>query len=205
MSRAPLVSLLALAFAPLAPAQTLVPPAAPTTTPPAGVAGPRRTPSAMATRLAENAPKFNPNPAVPEPAPASADDSAEIAPKNQILRLPRVVVEAYRPLNLKDRQVLTPEEKLKLAFKAAPALHLGNTFGANRLIAEAMIADAERLQRKEEAQDLVSLMQIVSPEAAKQLQREAWRAYMRPPDFGRTKGAQGTNSRLGMFFDRVVD
>jgi hypothetical protein len=58
-----------------------------------------------------------------------------------------------------EREMLTPSARLELALKKYPGLRIGSFWiFRNDGVALAMLADEERLERKKEMQDLVSLL-----------------------------------------------
>jgi hypothetical protein len=208
MSRARIASLLAFATATAvagsaaesAPAQVsagatspiLAAPSGPLPGPDAALARPRAISSTAAAQLAAAAPKFDA--AVPKFDPAATAKPAELTPdlretdkpRNTIVRLPRYVVQEEKPPVFKERELLTPQARVKLALAKHPGLHFGSFWIFNNDgIALAMLAEEERLEQKREFEDLAAMTRFSDPATHATVKREVERAFMREPDFGR--------------------
>ena len=201
MSRARIASLLAFATATAvagsaadsAPSQvsageTSPIPAVPGLTLPGTDAAPARSraiSSTMAAQLAAAAPKFDPA-AAAKPAEPAPDLRETDRPRNTIVRLPRYVVQEEKPPVFKERELLTPKARIKLAMAKHPGLHFGSFWiFSNEGIALAMLAEEERLEQKREFEDLAAMTRFSDPATHATVKREVERAFMREPDFGR--------------------
>ena len=181
MTRSPLVSLsiaaaaCGMAFAapaepaadkaPVETSPVFVAPAAPAATPAAAPAPtadrPRPISPTLASQLNAAVPKFEPAPAPATTKPiAPGTDLREIdKPRNTIIRLPNFEVQEEKIPEMKPREMLTQPERLRLALKKYPGLHVGSLpFFSNHGVALAMQAEDERLERKKEMDDLLSLL-----------------------------------------------
>lgn len=156
-------------------AQTTAPsasPPLPSITPPATSPAPSPAPEnpralspAIAARLSAEVPKFTPPPAT-APATAPADLRAVDRPRNTIFRLPQYVVQDEKPPAFKERHLLTPTGRLSLALQRYPGLRFGSLpFFSNHGLALAMLAEDDRLERKAERDDLVTLLSLPSDRA----------------------------------------
>jgi len=188
-------------------AQTQTPPpsqpeAAPSVAP--ASAAPATTPTvrrravspALAASLAETMPKYNP-PA--EPAPKTAEEEAAERPRNQIVRLPQVVVEGERPPVFTERQLYTQAELARLASRRyLSELDRGvlnrftlPLFGQSaEQRAMSIYEDEERQRHIAEGRQAVSLLRQTDPAAARDLKRETDAAYIRPAEFTPTAGGR---------------
>lgn len=152
-------------------AQTTAPsasPPLPSITPPATSPAPSPAPEnpralspAVAARLSAEFPKFT-----PPPATAPADPRAVDRPRNTIFRLPQYVVQEEKPPAFKERHLLTPTGRLSLALQRYPGLRFGSLpFFNNHGLALAMLAEDDRLERRAEMDDLVTLLSLPSDRA----------------------------------------
>ncbi len=112
----------------------------------------------VAELLAAAAPKYSPpeaGPAKPvETAPEETDQ-----PRNRIIRLSPYIVRERRPLELKERDVLTAKGRLDLALQRHPGLRLGSLGPlTNNRWAYAMLEEELALERRKEMLDLLSLL-----------------------------------------------
>lgn len=106
-------------------------------------------------RVVAGLPKFTP--AKPTAVGEESPDLRETdKPRNGIIRLPRYQVREKKAPDFKNREMLTPEGKIELAFKRRPGLKIGNIFGLNRGIAMAMLAEDEAYERRLEMEELSS-------------------------------------------------
>lgn len=138
---------------------------------------------ATSERVVSGLPKFSPPKAKAEESEAT-DLRETDKPKNAIIRLPRYHVRERKIPDFKNRELLTPEGKLDLAFKRHPGLKIGNIFGLNRGVAMAMLAEDEAYERRLEMEELSSFT--------------AWmdKNYPMDPQTGR-RTAAGTTSTTG--------
>lgn len=111
---------------------------------------------ATSARVVSGLPRYSPPKANGEENDASTDSPETDKPRNAIIRLPRYHVREPKLPQFKDRELLTPEGKLDLAFKRRPGLKIGNLFGLNRGIAMAMLAEDEAYERRLEMAELSS-------------------------------------------------
>jgi len=107
-------------------------------------------------RVVSGLPRYAPPKVNGEETDSSADLRETEKPKNAIIRLPRYHVRDRKLPEFKNRELLTPEGKIDLAFKRHPGLKVGNIFGLNRGIAMAMYADEEAYERRLEMEELNS-------------------------------------------------
>lgn len=116
-------------------------------------ARPRLISPETAARLAAVAPKF-------DPARAPSTQSEGPLPLDEgVLSLERYIVEGERPPNIKERQFLTPETKVKLGYKRNPGLKIGSLpFLNNDAVARDMLEEDLELERRREMGDLHSLL-----------------------------------------------
>jgi hypothetical protein len=143
-----------------------------------------------AAKLAVVAPKFDSVPPKPETTDAPAKPTEPIdlreidKPRNTIIRLPNYLVQEEKPSVIKEREVLTPKARLENAYKKHPGLHVGSLpFLSNDGIALFMQQEDERLERKSEFEDLVSLLRFGDPAHAA-VKSEVEQAFMREARFG---------------------
>lgn len=111
---------------------------------------------ATSARVVSGLPKYSPPKANSEEGEAASDLRETDKPKNAIIRLPRYHVRERKIPEFKNRELLTPEGKLDLAFKRRPGLKIGNLFGLNRGPALAMLAEDEAYERRLEMEELSS-------------------------------------------------
>jgi len=170
------------AASPLLAVTTTPPPALPE---PGFSARPRAVSEATAAQLSAAVPKFDAT-LQKKPAEPAVDLREVDKPRNTIIRLPNYVVREEKPPVFKERELRTPKGRLEYAYQRHPGLRLGS-FGifSNDGIAAAMLAEEERLEKKREFEDLVSLMRFTDPAGQENTKREVDRAFLRPADFGR--------------------
>ena len=119
-----------------------------------------------AAKLSAAVPKFT-GPA-PEAAPAEPPVTSPLLrdadkPRNQIIRLPRFVVEEPKPRVSKELQVLTPKGRVDLGFKRHPGLRMVPFAALNAPVARALLEDELESERRREEADLWSLYAIREP------------------------------------------
>lgn len=143
----------------------------------------------VSAALVRTMPKYNP-PKPPEPK--TEEEIAADQPRNQIIRLPQMVVEGERPPRLTEREMHTKEGLAELAMdRYLSNLDRGvlNRFTlpligmSNEERAMIMYEDAERQRRIQEARKTVYVLEQIDPEAAEQLKEETDDAYMRRSSF----------------------
>lgn len=153
--------------------------------------------SSVAANLARAMPKYNPP--APPPPPKTEEELAEEQPRNQIVRLPKVVVEGRRPPVFTEREINTKEGVAALAVsRYLSELDRGvlNRYRlpfvgmSNEERAMMMYEDEERLRNIEQAKQSIYVLKQVDPEAAQQLKKETDAAYIRKTDFTPTSGVR---------------
>lgn len=153
--------------------------------------------AAVAANLARAMPKYNP-PAPPPPPKADEELEAD-QPRNQIIRLPKVVVEGQRPPVFTERQIYTKQGLEALAVsRYLSELDRGvlNRFRlpfvgqSSEERAMAMYREEERLRNIEQARQSIYVLKQVDPEAAQQLKKETDSAYIRKTEFLPTSGVR---------------
>lgn len=165
-----------------------------TTTPvqPAPEARRRPISSGLAASLAATMPKYAPP---PEPKPKTPEEEEADKPRNQIIRLPQVVVEGDRPPVFTERQLYTQAELARLAARrylseldrgvlnryTVPLF--GQTAEARAM---SIYEDEERQRNIASANQAVYLLKQTGNDAeASSLKRDAADAYLRPSEFTR--------------------
>lgn len=150
-------------------------------TPPAATksspARPRAISPALAAQLSALGPKFDPAVAVAASKPIEpGTDLREIdKPRNTIIRLPNFEVQEEKIIALQPRELLTPPERLRLAFKKYPGLHVGSLpFFSNAGVALMMQAEDERVERMKEMEDLLSLLPVAQKKQVKPMVDDAF-------------------------------
>lgn len=193
-------------------------PAKPASPPPAEPSKPARALSNdVAAAISAGMPKYNPKPApaAPKPEEELADLRDTDKPKNQIIRLPQVLVREPRNPVLRERDVNTKENLAAIAERryisdADRALNRWNIFGARSTAggnsttgrALLMYAEEERLKNMAELNDDAGLASASDKAAGAYIKREAQNTYLRSSDFG-WKSATGREDR-GMNDARVT-
>ncbi|MEO7412871.1 MAG: hypothetical protein ABIZ81_05900 [Opitutaceae bacterium] len=165
--------------------------------------------SEVSAAISAGMPKFNPQPKAPEPKPEEElpDLRDTDKPKNQIIRLPQVMVREPRNPVLRERDVNTKESLAAIAERryitdADRALNRWNIFGtrssgsANSTTgrALAMYAEEERIRNMADLNDAAGLASASDKAAGAYIKREAQNTYMRNSDFG-WKGTTGREDR----------
>jgi len=151
----------------------------------------------VAARLSQAMPKYNPPPAAP--APKTDEELAAEEPRNQIIRLPKVVVEGHRPPVFTERQIHTKEGLEALAVARYLTEFDRGVLNRYRLPFVGMTAEQrammmyeeeERLRNIEQARQSIYVLKQVDPEAAQQLKKETDSAYIRKSEFLPTSGVR---------------
>lgn len=171
----------------------LKPAAAPTDTAP--TPGPAPAPqkhervmsNAVASFLADGAPKYHPPPK--EPDPKSEEEQPDLRetdkPRNRIIRLPKYVVKEPPPPVFSEHQLHSKEEMTKLAMSRYYGMHIGNIGGLNESTALFMYQEQERLDNMTELKDEANnAKRAGDPTAADYISKQTNRTYYRPSDFG---------------------
>lgn len=109
---------------------------------------------------------------------APTDDSSPDAVKMD----PFVVSEGKEP-KLKERHLLTPEEKLALALRNNPGLKLGRVPLGNNAVAVELLEEEFARQRRGELAELSSVLNAAGKKAPPEVQRKIDEASMRKNDW----------------------
>lgn len=185
--------------APAVPAEppTAAPTSAPAVTTPAPTPSESATPRrravspGLASALAAAMPKYSPP---VEPPPKTPEEEEADKPRNQIIRLPAVVVEGDRPPVFTERQLYTRAELARLAARRyLSELDRGvlNRFTLPVIGQSAEQRGMTQYEEEERQRNIASANQAVyllkqsDPAAASALRRDAADAYIRPSDFTR--------------------
>ncbi|MEO6569089.1 MAG: hypothetical protein ABIO94_10045 [Opitutaceae bacterium] len=188
-------TLKAAAPTPLPPPFLVPEPASPTTT--ATTPAARALSAEMSAKISANGPKFAP----PKPIDAKSEelpDRREIdKPRNGIIRLPQVMVQEQKVPVMKERELLTPEGKLDLAYKRNPGLRIGSLpFFSNNAIALAMLEEELRLERIAEATDMAGLYRYSDPGTGAAVNALAIPLFMRSSEWVEGAGGAGGGHAL---------
>jgi hypothetical protein len=150
--------------------------------------------SGVSAAISAGMPKYSPPPKAPEPKPEEElPDLRDIdKPKNQIIRLPQVVVREPKNPILRERDIATKEGLAAIAMKryildSDRALNSGSIplFGtSNEKRALAMYAEDERLKNMADLNEAAGLVSATDKAAGAYVKREARNTYMRTGDFG---------------------
>jgi hypothetical protein len=150
----------------------------------------------VAANLARAMPKYNP-PAPPKPKVEEETEAEQ--PRNQIIRLPKVVVEGQRPPVFTEREIHTKEGLEALAVARYLTEFDRGVLNRYRLPFVGMTAEQrammmyeeeERLRNIEKAKQSIYVLKQVDPEAADQLKKESDAAYIRKSEFLPTSGVR---------------
>ncbi len=145
----------------------------------------------LASSLAAAMPKYNPP---VEPPPKTAEEEEADKPRNQIIRLPQVVVEGDRPPVFTERQLYTRAELARLASRrylseldrgVLNRVHLPIVGQSAEQRALAQYEEEERQRNIAEANQVIYYLKQTDPAAATELKRDALDAYIRPSEFTR--------------------
>ncbi len=151
----------------------------------------------VAANLARAMPKYNPPP--PPPPPKTDEELEADQPRNQIIRLPKVVVEGQRPPVFTERQIYTKEGLEAVAVARYLTEFDRGVLNRFRLPfvgmtseqrAMMMYEEEERLRNIEQARQSIYVLKQVDPEAAQQLKKETDSAYIRKSEFIPTSGVR---------------
>lgn len=150
----------------------------------------------LAANLARAMPKYNPPPA---PKPKTEEEVEAEQPRNQIIRLPKVVVEGQRPPVFTERELYTKEGLEALAVGRYLSELDRGVLNRYRLPFVGMTAEQrammmyeedERLKNIEQAHQTIYVLKQVDPEEAQQLKKDADAAYIRKSEFQPTSGVR---------------
>ena len=170
---------------------------------------PRVLSNEVSAAISAGMPKFNPAAKAPEPKPEDElpDLRETDKPKNQIIRLPQVLVREPRNPVLRERDVNTKENLTAIAERryitdADRALNRWNIFGTRSTSggnstsarALAMYAEEERLKNMTDLNDAAGLASASDKAAGAYIKREAQNTYLRSSDFG-WRSATGREDR----------
>jgi hypothetical protein len=154
----------------------------------------------VAELLATGLPKFDP----PKPeaqAQAEAPDQRDIdKPRNEIIRLPKMLVQAPRSPVFRDRDLYTRQALADAALKANPGLAFGNLGGTNSRIAALMVLDQQRLEDMADLSDTASMAAAGGDKTEKDyVLRVSQDIFSRPPDWKWDQGSAsgGTPAWMG--------
>ena len=164
----------------------------------------------VAAQLAASAPKYTPPPPAPEVKPAepvAEVDAREIdKPRNNIIRLPKYVVQEPRPPVFTERAITTEKGIKDIAMRRyisdmdralnrfrVPLFSGYSLLDPNSTEARALsqYADAERQQNIAETKDLASLVSKSDAAQGAYILRESQQTFMRAGDFGRPSANPG--------------
>lgn len=129
---------------------------------------PREMSADTAAKLSAASPKFV-APVVVTPGTTESTETSPVVrdhdkPRNQIIRLPRYIVEEQKlHIPKEELDVLTPKGRVDYAFKRRPGLKIVPLGWMNAGIALEMLEDDLRTQRRREEADLWSLYLIHEP------------------------------------------
>lgn len=140
---------------------------------------PRAISPEMSKKLSAAVERVVPSSATRSPVPSAppADSSSDV------LIMDPFVVNEDKELEIKDRQLLTPKEKLALAHRKNPGLKLGPIPLRNNLVALELLEDEFARQRRSELTDLSSVLNVAGKKASSEVQRKFDKASMRKDDW----------------------
>lgn len=143
----------------------------------------------VAAQLAARMPKYNPP---PKPKPEDEDvDLREVdKPRNNIIRLPKIVVQEARPPVFRERDIYTRQGLAELAMRRylSPTHRLLNSFyvpfltGSPEQYAMARYAEDERLANMSDLNDTADTIGRTDPREGAYIRRLADETYMRSGD-----------------------
>jgi len=144
--------------------------------------------------------KYNPPPP-PKPEVEDVDMRDVDKPRNQIIRLPKYVVEAKRPPVFNDRNLYSQEMLRRLAYKQYTSAFSRNLLNRYHIFGQGDIdyammqyEAAERQRNIAEMDDKVSMYRVSGDNAeAATLKDDTQRSFMRRTDYITTPGSAKTN------------
>jgi hypothetical protein len=155
---------------------------------------PRAISPEVSAALAAASPKYTPAPPKPEPKPESEQvDMREVdKPKNQIIRLPKYIVQEQKPIVFSERAITTDKGLADIAVRRYISdvdralnrftLPLFGTSVEQRALA--MYAEDERLKNMTDLRANAVDAAKSDPAAGAYILREARQTYLRSSDFG---------------------
>ena len=159
---------------------------------------PRAISPAVAAQLAAAAPKYTPPPPKPEPTEEPEIDARDVdKPRNNIIRLPKYIVQEPKPPVLNERAIHTKEGLTDLAMRryisdidralnrfALPLVGGWSTKGGSALErrAMAMYAEQERLDNMNNMADAANTVSKGDAAQGTYILRESQKTYLRTSD-----------------------
>lgn len=142
---------------------------------------------ALSQALSASMPRYNPPQAKPA-KPATDDDDDSDKPRNGIVRLPRYVIESNRSPVFEEKDIYTKKGLAELASKRyltefdrgvlnRYTIPLFGQSAEQRAMTQ--YYEDERIRKQHEAKDTVAVLQQVDPEAAKSLDNDVNRTFLR--------------------------
>lgn len=143
--------------------------------------------SGVAAALAASMPKYNPPPKVePKPEDEQEDLRETDKPRNDIIRLPKFVVQEKKSPVLRERDLHTKDELADISLQRYAGLSYVPLSGMNRGVALMMYQEQERLENISELKDdAQTARRAGDTDMSDYLKRETNRTYMRNSGFGR--------------------
>jgi hypothetical protein len=148
----------------------------------------------VSAALAAAAPKYTPPPPKPEPKPEAEEiDLREVdKPKNQIIRLPKYIVQEQKPVVLTERAISTRKGLEDIAVRryisevdrALNRFHIPFLTASMQERALALYAEDERLKNMTDLRDSAADAAKLDPAAGTYIMRESRQTFMRTSDFG---------------------
>ena len=153
---------------------------------PAGPKKPRPVSSEVAAIMATGLPKYNPPPKPVEVKPEELVDSRDIdKPKNEIPRLPSVVVRGNRVPIFRERDLNTEKGLSQMAMRHYAGLNIPLIGFMNRPIALQMYRDEQRLSDIDELRKAASDAALAGDTAGSDyIRRTGAESFVRRADFG---------------------
>jgi len=152
---------------------------------PGAVSRPRVMSDRVSSTLSTKLPKYSPPPKSTGPEVDLRDVDK---PRNEIIRLPKYVVEEKKSPVFRGHELLTPAGRLDLALKRHPGLRFGPLAFLNHGWALAMLAEEERLDRISEMKDVARTVSVNDPADAAEIKRLTDLTFMRTSGFGYKSG-----------------
>lgn len=148
----------------------------------------------VSAALAAASPKYTPPPPKPEPKPEAEEvDLRDVdKPKNQIIRLPKYIVQEQKPVVLTERAISTRKGLEDIAVRryisevdrALNRFHIPFLTASMQQRALAMYAEDERLKNMTDLRDAAADAAKLDPSAGTYIMRESRQTFMRSSDFG---------------------
>jgi len=182
MSRSPLALLLMPAIAAMAQTDSSPPPAPPSalSAPTASVEHPRAVSSATAALLNAARPKISPLPPAEKKSAEELPDLRETdRPRNDIIRLPKYLVQEPRPPVFRERDFLDEAGRIALGMKRYPGLGMFPLSSLNGATALQMLQEDARLEDMAAFKDLIRTAGVSDPAARDKLKNLWLQTYQR--------------------------